>query len=216
MSHDTTVELLSRYLDGDLEAAEKRRAESLLQEDARAREIYEGLREVRASLSQMADGAPPAHLGVLVQRRVALEAEQTGLWQRVDARLRRFLVEPGLLPAFAVVLSLVAMVYVLASGVDRFERNREPIILRPSPSAVRAAPGPRELAGRTFDFQGDRWIERGVSGEAAATAPRARVAPDEVEAWIAAHPELAAVPELGAVVLQLDGAVVEIVFERRR
>ena len=213
MTHDATVELLSRYLDGDLSPGECEKAESLMTDDAGAREIYEGLRQVRGSLGQLADAAVPPHLGVLVQRRVALEAETSGLWQRVDSRLRRFLVEPAMLPAFAVVLALAAMVYVLASGLDRFERAREPVILRPHPDAVRVQ-GPREIAGRTFELQGDRWIEQGLTSEAAATAPRQSIAISEIDEWAQAHPALAEVAQLGAVVLNLDGSVVELVFER--
>lgn len=213
MTHDATVELMSRYLDGDLTPAERRRAENLMTQDAEALEIYEGLRQVRGSLGRLADAVPPPHLGVLVQRRVALEAEESGLWRRVDSRLRRFLVEPTMLPAFAVVLALAAMVYVLASGLERFERAREPVFLRPPPAAVQV-PAPRQIGGKTFEFQGDRWIEQGLSGEAAATAPRLLVSKGESDDWKRAHPELAVVPELGAVVLELDGDVVEIVFER--
>ena len=210
---EATVELLSRYLDGDLEPAERRRAEGLMAEDAEAREIYEGLRRVRGALGQLGEQAPPPHLGVLVQRRVALEAEDSSLWKRVDSRLRRFLVEPAMLPAFAVVIALAAMVYVLAHGLDRFERSREPVILRPDP-AVLEEPAPHQIDGRVFEYQGDRWVERGLDGEAAAVAPRVYIGTSEVEGWKLAHPELADVPSLGAVVLRLDGEVVELVFER--
>jgi len=213
VTHDATVELLSRYLDGDLNPTERQQVEDLMKSDAATAEIYEGLRQVRGSLGQLADSAPPAHLGVLVRRRVVLEAEESGLWQRVDARLRRFLVEPAMLPAFAVVLALAAMVYVLASGLDRFERAREPLILRPPPEAVRA-PAPKEIGGRTFEFQGDRWIELGVDAELAASAPRVRVRWQESAEWQLAHPDLPGVADLGAVVLDLGGEVVELVFEK--
>ena len=113
MTHDATVELLSRYLDGDLGPAEHRKAENLMAEDPEALALYQGLQQVRGSLGQLPEVELPPHLGVLVRRRVALAAEESGLWQRVDARLRRLLVEPAMLPMFAVVLALGAMVYVL-------------------------------------------------------------------------------------------------------
>ncbi len=212
MTHEATVELLSRYLDGDLSPGERRRAESLMTQDSEALEIYQGLRQVRGALGQLTDAGPPPHLGALVQRRVTLVAEESGLWRRVDSRLRRFLVEPAMLPAFAVVLALAAMAYVLASGLERFEGAREPVILRPDPATLRE-PAPRRIDGRTFEFQGDRWIERGLRGESVATAPRLLVVGQQIGDWTRAHPELAAVPELGAVVLDLDGTVVELVFE---
>ena len=212
MRHEVTVELLSRYLDGDLGPAERRHAESLMTEDPEALAIYEGLQQVRGSLGQLADAEPPAHLGVLVRRRVALAAEDSGLWQRVDLRLRRFLVEPAMLPAFAVVLALGAMVYVLASGLDRFERGREPVILRPDPSALQA-PVPRQIDGRVFEFQSDLWVEQGLSPEQTEAALRLTIGPSEIAEWRLAHPELAGLPELGAAVLDLDGAIVELIFE---
>lgn len=213
MTHNATVELLSRFLDDDVTPAERRRAESLIAVDPEARAIYQGLRGVRGALAELGDAEPPGHLGALIERRVALEAERSGLWARVDLGLRRFLVEPAMLPAFAVVLALAAMIYLLASGIDRFDRSQEPRILRPPPESLRLQ-APRQIAGRTFRFEGDRWIEEGVSSEAAAHAERQSVSPAEIENWVRARPELAGLPELGAAVLVLDGKVVEVVFER--
>jgi anti-sigma factor RsiW len=212
LTYETTVELLSRLLDGDLTPAERRRAEVLIADDGAAREIYLGLRRVRGALGELAEAEPPGHLGAFIERRVALEAKRSRPWTSADRGLRRFLVEPSMLPALAVLLALAAMIYLLVGGLHRFERAHEPRILRPPPTALRL-PAPRQVGGRTFSFAGDRWIEAGVSAEEAARAPRLRVRADEVDAWMGARPELEGLEELGAVVIDLDGEVVEVVFE---
>jgi hypothetical protein len=117
-----------------------------------------------------------------------------------------------MLPAFAVLLALAAMIYLLVGGLYRFEKAHQPLVMRPPPGALQV-PAPRHVGGRTFSFAGDRWVEAGVSSEEAAQAPRLLVRPDEVDAWTSARPELEGLSELGAVVLELDGEVVEVVFE---
>lgn len=210
MTHEATVELLSRYLDGDLSATERERVDVLIESDDAVREIYEGLSRVRGSLAQLAEAAPPSHLGATVQHRVALEAEEAGLWSQVDRGLRRVLA-PATLPVFAVVLALAAMLYVLSHGLARFERPREPLFL-PAPPGTVAPAEAVELAGRTLVLRRDRWVESGLEAGEIETAPRRELGAAERDAWIERWPELADAAELGTVVLRLDGEVVELVF----
>ncbi len=208
MNHEATVELLSRFLDGEVTPKERVRVEEWLENDRDVREIYEGLSRVRGSLRQLADAAPPAHLGALVQRRVALEAEASGLWSQVDRRLRSWPVGPAVLGPFAVILALAAMLYVFSNGLARFERAREPVFV-PVPAA-------RVVAGRQLLRQEGRWVESGLdAARVAAARPRA-VGAAELDDWARQRRELAPLAELGTVVLELDGEVVMLVFESAR
>ncbi|MCZ6508189.1 MAG: hypothetical protein O7A04_09130 [Acidobacteria bacterium] len=211
MTHEATVELLSRLLDGDVSAVERERIEERIETDAETREIYEGLRRVRSSLGQLADAAPPAYLGALVHRRVALEAEKVGLRSRLERRLH-WLLPPMLLPAFAVVLALAAMFYLLANGLARYERAHEPLILSAPPGSARG-PEVVEIDSRVFVREGSRWLESDLTPAAVATARQRRVRPDEIAEWARSRPRLAALAELGVVVVELDGEIVELVFE---
>jgi anti-sigma factor RsiW len=211
VSREATVELLSRYLDGDLSAAEHQRVDAWIEADEKVREIYDGLSRVRGSLARLADAAPPSHLDVTVQRRVALEIERTGLWSQVDRGLR-WALAPATLPVFAVILALAAMLYVLANGLARFERPREPLFL-PAPPGTVAAPESLEVAGRVLTLRRDRWVESGLEPAEIEAARRVEVGAAERPEWIGRRPELAPAAELGTVLLRLDGEVVELVFE---
>lgn len=210
MTHQATVELLSRFLDGDVNPDERRRVEALIDSDGEAREIYEGLSRVRGSLGQLQEAAPPTHLGLLVQRRIALEAESTGVWHQVDRRLRQWLLEPILLPAFAVVLALAAMFYVLANGLARSERH-EPLFLSAPPPLQ--APEAMRVDGREFVLTEAGWVDAAVSAEDGELARTLVVPAPEVDQWIVENPELVALVEMGTVVLERDGEIVRLVFE---
>lgn len=209
MSHQATVELLSRYLDGQLAGAERTRVEELIAADGEARRIYEGLGQVRGSLQQLANAAPPFHLAALVERRVALAAEESGLWHRVG-RLRGWLFDSPVLPSLAVVLALGGMLYTLAYGLERLERGREPIILSAPPGVVE--PELIAVARRTLRREESRWVESRLGSSEVGSAPRFEFSAAETSAWLARHPELVELRALGAVVLELDGEVVELVF----
>jgi hypothetical protein len=211
VNHEATVELLSRYLDGDLAPPERRRVGSWIEEDAEVRELYEGLRRVRGSLAQLADAAPPSHLGATIQSRVALETEEAGVWTQVDRGLRRVLA-PATLPVFAVVLALAAMLYVLSHGLARFEQPREPLFL-PAPPGTVAPVEAVEVGGRTLILRRDRWVESGLEADEIEGAARLEISAAARGDWVAARPQLAAAAELGTVLLRLDGEVVELVFQ---
>lgn len=205
MKREATVELLSRFLDGEVTPKERARVVDWLENDRGVREIYEGLSRVRGSLKQLADTPAPAHLGVLVQRRVALETETSNLWSRVDRRLRSWPLGPAILTPFTVVLALAAMLYVLANGLARFERAREPVFV--------AVPEVRVVAGRQLLRHGDRWVESGLDVASVAAAETTMVGDVEWAEWTRRGWDMVAFVELGTVVLELDGEVVILVFE---
>ncbi len=213
MSSTDTLELLSRFLDGDVDEPERVRAESLLQEDAEARRLYEGLARVRGRLADLPEVTAPAHLGALVQQRLAVEADEVTVWGRLDRQLRRWLLDPSFLPAFAVLLALAAMIYALSFGIARFERDSGPVILS-APEAVTAPEGraparSRALASREFVRRGELWVEAGLV-PAAPDLPVLSGA--ELEEWLTGHRELAALEPLGVVIVEVEGAAIGLDF----
>jgi anti-sigma factor RsiW len=205
VNHEATVELLSRFLDGEVTPREHATVEEWLENDHGVREIYEGLSRVRGSLRLLADAAAPAHLGALVQRRVALETEESGLWSRVERRLRIWPVGPAVLTPFAVILALAAMLYVFANGLARFERAREPVFV--------AVPEVRVVAGRQLLRHGGRWVESGLEAARVSAARSIVFNARERAEWTRQRPDLEPLAELGAVVIELDGEVVVLVFD---
>ncbi len=68
MTHDPDEELISAYLDGELNADEQRRVERLLGESAESRELYEELRNLRSSFQALPRYRLPEDLGERVLR----------------------------------------------------------------------------------------------------------------------------------------------------
>jgi len=82
---DTTTEMLSRYLDGDLDAAREQGIVERLQTDAVLRSELEGLKKLRAALSTLAEKEKvPAELDALIEplRRGRPEAVAARPWAR--------------------------------------------------------------------------------------------------------------------------------------
>ncbi len=208
MSDTATLELLSRFLDGDVDEAERRRAEELLESDDEARRIYDGLTRVRGQLAALPETEAPPHLGALVRQRVASETLETTVWNRLERQIRRWLFDPSFLPAFAVLVALAAMIYVLAQGLARVEQAHEPLILS-APEGTEFPQDRTAIGAREFVREDDRWIEVGLTS---ADDPARVLAGEELEAWLADRPELEGLRELGQVVLTADDTVVRLDF----
>ena len=207
MSRSSEAELLSRYLDDDLEEADRRRLEAALERDPALRRELEGLRAVVAQLGDLERPAVPLELGGRVARLARLEARRTGLWERGHALLERHVLSSTLLPAFAVVLALGAILYVLSEGVSRLPEHGTRLVVAPG----EAVGSRREVAGRLFAAVAGGWREVGL--ESGGVAPR-RVAGEELADLVADRPELRQLAALGgAVQLRLDGEPVTLVFE---
>lgn len=257
MSHPS-VELLSSYLDDHLRDSERQSVESHLDGCPKCRERLNGMTHVVHHLAGLSRMVPPPQLGSEVRRQVAGEGRRETLLQRLEEGVSQFSLQASVVSAFAVVVALSVIIYVVAAGVERH---------RPSPAAPQVAasekaaePGredapaqapeeksdlggaktmasgaltdevdsrqeaehiPRRranalesrlAAGRTFDRQGDLWIEQGVG----ATTPTIHLSSGSQLAreWWKRYPELEELADLGGPVrLRLESEVVEIRFD---
>jgi len=178
------IDLLSAYLDGELPAREEHAVEEHLAGCPGCRAELHGLRTVVDRLQGLQRATPPAALGSAVARRVAVEARPKGLLGRLEAALRRLVVDPGTLVSFGVVLALVAIAALFVSSIE--ESGRRPIHAGRGEDWSGVELVTVVVSGRTFDREGALWRERGA-GEAettvAATSP-------EAEAVFTVHPHL--------------------------
>jgi hypothetical protein len=177
-------DLLSAYLDGELAAAQERAVEDHLAACPGCCTELDGLRTVVDRLQGLQRATPPAALGSAVARRVALETRPKGLLGRLEAALRRLVVDPGTLVSFGVVLALVAIAALFVSSLE--ESGRRPIDAGRGEDWSGVELVTVVVAGRTFDRDGALWRERGA-GEAGATITAES---PEAEAVFAGHPHL--------------------------
>lgn len=165
MSHHATAEVLSAYLDAELEAGEARDLSRHLEDcdDCRAR--LDSLRRVVTSVRRLERAAPPPVLAQYVQQRINLAGRPRGLVERLESQMRDVPQLPSIFVTFALVFALALIVYVFVVGVHR-HLNPTEIVLLPVPRP----PAPtgevletREAAGRTFDLVDGIWREQGVT-----------------------------------------------------
>ena len=152
--------LLSAYLDGELAAAEERAVEDHLATCPGCRADLAGLRSVVERLQGLQRATPPAALGHAVARRVALEARPVGLFGRMEATLRRLVVEPGTLVLFGTVLALAVIATVFAVSVE--ESNGRPVAAEQGQDWTGVEVAGVVVGGRHFERDGGLWRERGV------------------------------------------------------
>lgn len=156
--------LLSGYLDGELDAAEERAVEDHLASCPGCRAHLDGLRSVVARLHGLQRATPPAALGRAVARRVALEARPVGLLGRLEAALRRLVVDPATLLSFGTVMALVAIAAVFVASVE--ESRGRPVAAEPGADWSGVELVSVVVGGRVFEREGAVWRELGA-GEAA-------------------------------------------------
>lgn len=257
MSHPS-VELLSSYLDDHLRESERLHVESHLDGCQECRERLNGMTHVVHHLAGLSRMAPPLQLGLEVRRRVSIEGRGDTLLQRLEEGVAQLSLQASIVSAFAVVVALSVIIYVVAAGVERHgpsaaapraiasEKAAEPgqqdaAVQAPeekkdigraeamASNALSDGVGGRQeaeqtprrradilesrpAAGRTFDRQGDLWIEQGVG----ATTPTIYLTNGSQLArqWWERYPELEELVDLGGSVrLRLDGEIVEIRFD---
>lgn len=160
------VELLSSYLDHELDRGESLRVERHLAACPGCRTQLASLRRVVDNLRRLERSAPPPTLAQHVQRRVALDRSPTSRLRRFEAELQRLRPRLSIFLPFAVVFALAAILLLFTDRLDR-DRNRGPVVVIPPPEAVEAFGDPdrelrrlevfRQAGGRSFQREGDAW-----------------------------------------------------------
>lgn len=206
MTVHTSLEQLSSYLDAELVERERVDVEEHLSECDSCRSRLAGLRGVVTRLESLDHQPPPADLAFLVQRRVALEADRTGLRAGLEETVKTFMLQPSLTPIFGLVVALALILYLFSFGVAREQAGGTRLVVPPPLSEPVPGPAIRTIDGREFRLSGELWIESGLE-------PVTTVEALDLTGAEAVPPELAPFAELGGTVwLTYEGRAVAVVF----
>lgn len=209
MSRHASSELLSAYVDEELEISERQQVESHVGQCADCRQRLDGLRRVRSTLRGLEQLAPPPFLGAEIHSRVRREPLRRSLISRLEMRLGRVPQQSALAVTFATIFALVIILYLFVSSVERHDRQGLRVIVPPltPPEVV-------EVLGRHFErLPEGGWCERGLEpyGEG---VRRVAMSSPEGSRLLAALPGLEAlVREDGRVILRDGEQVLELVPE---
>ena len=202
------VELLSSFVDDELEPPVKAAVESHLADCQPCRHRIEGLRRVVGELQALDVVAPPVEMATRVRRAVLFDSRETGVLRRTEESLRRWSDQPLLLPLFGVVTAMAVLLYLFSAWS---ERSREPgtrvVVAPPTEEGVVAPAQPRRVGDRLFALVEGRWVEEGLD-PTAVVASVDLVVPREEWAALEVFRPLG-----GRVVLRHEGRPLEVVFE---
>ncbi|MCG8454633.1 MAG: zf-HC2 domain-containing protein [Holophagales bacterium] len=220
MSQQVSSELLSAYLDGELDPQEAARVERLIEGDVEIRRQLEGMRSIVSNLRHLEHLKPPPTLGQDVARRIALDGERQSLLDRVEARLEGTQLQSNTFLMFSLIIALAVIVLFFAFGLRQWnERGLVPV--RMSDDAPEAQPEDMEpevldaatvwVAGRLFAKAEDgRWVQEGLSEEEVASARAVDLESAEGRALVAERPDLRGVAMLGHAVVLHGEEVLEL------
>lgn len=210
MSQQAPAEVLSAYLDGQLEPAEAAELERRLENDDALREQLAGMRRVVSNLQHLQRMAPPPTLGQDVARRVALAGERTSLLDRIEDGLSRLQHQSTTFLMFAVIFALALIIYMFSFGLRDsnlvpvvFEDGVQEIDLEVLKTAVTTVMG-----GRLFEREGDLWLEEGVDPSAPARV--VELASPAGQQLLEARPDLQGIAYLKRARVKVDGEVLEL------
>jgi hypothetical protein len=220
MTVPCSVDRLSSYLDGELSSRQERQLEIHLESCDSCRRELEGLRRVVSRLRRLEHQSPPSSVTAALERSLAGER----LGRDRSERFARLPGEPApestLLPWFALVVALVAVLLIFLQAVDRRREQATRILAPEAPRAEQEAPERGEadppirlMGGRELRYRQGIWLEKGVASgsEAETIVVTADGANDPRLADLGGVEELRS---LGAPVrLRLGGEVVELRFD---
>lgn len=201
------VELLSSFVDDELEAPQREAVAAHLADCPPCRERIGGLRRVVEELRTLEVVAPPASLSGRVRQAVLFDdARGRGLRHSAES-LRRWTDQPLLLPLFGVVTALAVFLYLFTAWAERADHPGTRLVVGAGDGATAVAPLDGAivvLAERTFSRIDGRWVEHGADPVAVAeTLDLRRPSSD--------HAALEAFRALGGtVVLRHDGRFVTV------
>lgn len=214
MSRHATAEVLSAFLDEELETAAVERLEKHLASCQRCRRELSSLRRVVTSVRRLERMAPPPVLAQDVQRHIALSGPPSSPLEWMEQRLGRIHSGSSIFFTFALVTALAVLMYFFAEGVERAGQPRTTLVLPQSPaqSAPAGQEGEiRESAGRSFVLVDGVWRERGV--EQRFPDFHVRAESDVGREILRRHPELGSLGD--RILLRLEEGIVELRGARR-
>lgn len=168
MSQHLAVELLSSYVDEEVTPAQLRLVEDHLSACTECRRTLSGLRAVAASVRRLETVAPPPTLSAAVERRVRLATLEKPRGFGFEEGLRRWLGQPVLAPAFAVVLALGAILYLFALGVSERGQTTTRVVVASVPDEEdKGSSEERRRFEADFEASAPEMISTGRSSEPA-------------------------------------------------
>lgn len=207
MTRHATVEVLSSYLDSELENEELRSVEDHLEEcdDCRAR--LSGLRSVVDALHRLERQQPPRAFGGDFYRRLADDRKTPRLRRAMERLLERNALHSAVLIGFAVIIALAAIGYMLSQALD-MQQNRGETRVILVPPGIDETGGPvegsvRAAAGRRFELEDGRWWAEDVDRSQPVDL-HIDPSTEEGALWLAQRPELIELNDLGGPVVLLD------------
>jgi hypothetical protein len=214
MSRHATAEVLSAYVDDELEPPVRLRLVEHLEECDECSQRLESMRRTVVTLRRLERAAPPPLLASAVRRQVALGPERRRGWvERWERRLPATPQGSPLFFSFALILCLGLVVYLFAHGVERSRQPRTALIVGKLPQAP--VPTGEVVETRTlgagnkaltYELVDGLWRLQGLQRRGADL----RVAADSAEGreLLRLHPGVETLGE--RVLLRLDELVVEL------
>ena len=217
MSREARAELISAYLDNELQGEEAQRFEQLLAEDESVRREVEGMRHVVSNLRHLERMAPPPTLNQHVARRIALAGEQRNLLDRLEDGLSAVHTPSNTFLMFALVFALTIIVYLFSLLLSH--NNQVSVVFDAPPKGALV----ERLDGATSVLMGSRlflraedgrWIEDGLTAGEIAGAQLIPADSPAGRELLEHHPDLKGLIVLGDAVFRWQGGIIELKSSR--
>jgi anti-sigma factor RsiW len=165
------IEVLSAYLDREIDLTEARSVESHLASCAGCRSRLAGLEDVVGNLGRLEREAPPPWLAQRVRH--AVRSPRPGVWERVFRPLLQLPLRAPIGSTLSMATALAAVFLIAAASGERVATYPGPVAYPDPPIQTSIV-----VAGRTFLLRDDDvWVEKGLTGVLGlGPQPEARIA----------------------------------------
>lgn len=197
------LELLSAYLDREIDEPERPPVEAHLEACLSCQHRLDGLRRVVDGVHRLERAAPPPVLDTMVKRHIVLEREGSGIASRWSSGRRwggGLSSQVGIM--FALVFALAVILFLFSSAL---ERQTEPILV----PVIDTFGSPREvvLSSRTFVREPHGYREQGSSQSSSRSVA---FGSEAAQALLAAEPDLEGLLDEGPLTVLIAGESIEI------